>query len=92
MCPPDAALGPPCTPLATIFSDRGLTTAIVQNDMFKTDSTGKYSFYAVPGRYLIQVLLEPFTELVRFPDAVLAHDPPTVVLVANTFDGPDYQA
>jgi len=89
---PPMTIGPPCQPLANIYTDPDLASnhQIDQSNMpLTTDSTGKYSFYAVPGRYYIQVLDNPITVLADFPDAVLAHDPPTVVLVANTFPGTD---
>ena len=69
-CASPANPGPPCTPLANIFSDITLTTPITQNDTFKTDSKGRYLFYAAPGQYFIQVLQDPLTEFVRFPDVV----------------------
>ncbi len=90
VCASPANVGPPCTPLANIFSDITLTTPITQNDTFKTDSNGRYSFYAAPGRYFIQVLQDLVTELVRFPDVVLANDPSALAIRrASQFAGND---
>jgi len=46
--------GTPCTPLASIYSDSGLTSPITQPG-FTTGSDGVYEFYAAPGRYDVQI-------------------------------------
>ncbi len=58
------------------------------NSEVTTASDGRYSFYAAPGRYRIQVKHLLIGDQ-NFPDVVLGYDPPTVVLVANTFPGAD---
>jgi len=45
------ASGQPCTPLALIYSDVGLTQALANPTT--TDGMGNYSFYAAPGKYEI---------------------------------------
>jgi hypothetical protein len=46
--------GTPCTPTASIFSDSGLASAITQPGL-QTDQQGNYNFYALCGKYDIQV-------------------------------------
>src|SRR3984957_14475470 len=45
------ASGQPCTPLALLYSDVGLTQAIANPTT--TDGMGNYFFYAAPGKYEI---------------------------------------
>src|SRR5579859_1136988 len=47
------ASGQPCTPLALIYSDVGLTQAL--SNPTSTDGLGNYSFYAAPGKYEIEI-------------------------------------
>src|SRR6202051_2945575 len=47
------ASGQPCTPLALIYSDAALTQALANPTA--TDGLGNYSFYAPPGRYMIEI-------------------------------------
>ncbi len=48
-----SATGQPCTPLANIYSDAALTQALANPTT--TDGLGNYSFYAAPGRYMIEI-------------------------------------
>ncbi len=49
-----AATGTPCTPLATIHSDRALT--VQKANPFTADSLGNYNWYGPPGTvYIVQV-------------------------------------
>ncbi len=48
-----AATGTPCTPLASIFSDRALTVA--KPNPFTADSSGNYNFYAASSVYIVQI-------------------------------------
>ena len=48
-----AATGQPCSPLALIYSDQGLTQALA--NPATTDGLGNYTFYAAPGRYEIEI-------------------------------------
>src|SRR5579872_2251926 len=47
------ATGTPCTPLAPIYSDAALTQAFA--NPLSTDGMGNYTFYAAPGRYMIEI-------------------------------------
>src|SRR5690349_11031597 len=47
------ASGQPCTPLALIYSDPGLTQALANPTT--TDGMGNYFFYAAPGKYEIEI-------------------------------------
>src|SRR6185437_2134501 len=50
----EPASGTPCTPLASIFSDPGLTTPLA--NPFTSDASGNYAFYAACGpQYHIQL-------------------------------------
>src|ERR1700722_17331426 len=48
-----AATGQPCTPLASVYSDAGLTQALA--NPLSADGLGNYTFYAAPGRYEIEI-------------------------------------
>ena len=48
-----AATGQPCSPLALIYSDPGLTQALANPT--STDGLGNYTFYAAPGRYEVEI-------------------------------------
>ena len=71
VCAPNAT-GFPCNPTAPIYSDLALEMQIINSEV-TTDTTGRYTFYARPGRYFIQVstLAGLFT---NFPDVVLGPD------------------
>lgn len=51
----EAAAGTPCSPLASIFTDKALT--IAKTNPFATDSVATYSYYATPGFYKEQICL-----------------------------------
>jgi hypothetical protein len=46
------ATGTPCTPLANIYADRGLTQPL--SNPFAADINGLYSFFVATGEYLVQ--------------------------------------
>src|SRR5260370_29750601 len=52
-----SASGQPCTPLAAIYSDPGLTQALANPT--STDGLGNYNFYAAPGTYIIYISRPP---------------------------------
>ncbi|HUJ93407.1 MAG TPA: hypothetical protein VLW46_00430, partial [Candidatus Bathyarchaeia archaeon] len=66
------AAGQPCTPLALIYSDPGLTQALANPTA--TDGLGNYSFYAAPGRYEIEVS-GPGITTKQLPNVILPNDP-----------------
>jgi hypothetical protein len=78
-----SATGQPCTPLAQIFSDPGLTQALA-NPM-ATDGLGNYTFYAAPGRYEIEIS-GPGITTKQLPNVILPSDPstPTFATVTTT--------
>src|SRR4051812_6194089 len=47
------ATGQPCSPLANVYSDTALTQALA--NPLASDGLGNYAFYAVPGRYMIEI-------------------------------------
>jgi len=59
----------PCTPLATIYADSGLTTPLL--NPFTADNNGNFSFWAPPGIYTVQIThpaAQPFSyTVVLFP-------------------------
>lgn len=66
------ASGQPCTPLALIYSDAGLTQAL--SNPTATDGLGNYSFYAAPGQYEIEIS-GPSITTKQIPNVVLPNDP-----------------
>ncbi|HXJ04388.1 MAG TPA: hypothetical protein VNH65_04770 [Candidatus Acidoferrum sp.] len=66
------ASGQPCTPLALIYSDVGLTQAL--SNPTSTDGLGNYSFYAAPGKYEIEIS-GPGITTKQLPNVVLPNDP-----------------
>ncbi|MGC2832047.1 MAG: hypothetical protein WB994_20580 [Candidatus Acidiferrum sp.] len=66
------ASGQPCTPLALIYSDVGLTQALANPTT--TDGLGNYSFYAAPGKYEIEIS-GPGITTKQLPNVVLPNDP-----------------
>jgi hypothetical protein len=66
------ASGQPCTPLAQIYSDAGLTHALANPTT--TDGMGNYSFYAAPGRYEVEISGPQITTK-QIPDVILPNDP-----------------
>lgn len=66
------ATGQPCTPLALIYSDSGLTQAL--SNPTTTDGLGNYSFYASPGKYEIEIS-GPGITTKQLPNVILPSDP-----------------
>lgn len=66
------ATGQPCTPLALIYSDAGLTQALANPTT--TDGLGNYSFYAAPGKYEIEIS-GPGITTKQLPNVILPNDP-----------------
>src|SRR5579871_697496 len=77
------ATGQPCSPLAQIYSDIGLTQAI--SNPTTTDGMGNYSFYAAPGRYEIEIS-GPGITTKQIPNVILPSDPasPTFSSISST--------
>ncbi len=73
------ASGQPCSPLALIYSDVGLTQALANPTT--TDGLGNYSFYAAPGRYEIEIS-GPGITTKQLANVVLPNDP-----ASPTFSG-----
>lgn len=78
-----AATGQPCSPLALIYSDPGLTQALANPTT--TDGLGNYTFYAAPGRYEIEIS-GPNITTKQLPNVILPSDPttPTFTTVTTT--------
>ena len=77
------ASGQPCTPLALIYSDAGLTQALANPTT--TDGLGNYSFYAAPGKYEIEIS-GPTITTKQLPNVILPSDPsaPTFSSISST--------
>jgi len=77
------ATGQPCTPLASIYSDPGLTQALANPTA--TDGLGNYNFYAAPGRYMLEIS-GPGITTKQMPNVILPSDPstPTFTSVTST--------
>src|SRR5712664_3518014 len=73
------ASGQPCTPLALIYSDAGLTQALANPTT--TDGLGNYFFYAAPGKYEIEIS-GPAITTKQIPNVILPNDP-----ASPTFSG-----
>lgn len=78
-----AATGQPCTPLALVYSDPGLTQALA--NPLSSDGLGNYTFYAAPGRYEIEIS-GPSITTKQLPNVILPNDPssPTFTTVTTT--------
>ena len=78
-----AATGQPCAPLANIYSDAALTQALANPTT--TDGLGNYSFYAAPGRYMIEIS-GPGITTKQLPNVILPNDPsvPTFTSLTTT--------
>ena len=78
-----AATGQPCTPLANIYSDAALTQALANPTT--TDGLGNYSFYAAPGRYIIEID-GPGITTKQLSNVILPNDPsaPTFTSLTTT--------
>jgi hypothetical protein len=72
-----SASGQPCTPLAAIYSDPGLTQALANPT--STDGLGNYNFYAAPGKYMIEIS-GPGITTKQIPNVILPSDPSTPAL------------
>ena len=72
VCANNATTTSPCTPLASIFSDVGMTQAAA--NPLTTDGMGNYSFYAAPGRYVIEIS-GPGITTKQMRDVILPADP-----------------
>jgi Pectate lyase superfamily protein len=66
------AVGTPCSPLATIYTDA--TLAVAAPNPFETDGIGNYHFYAPAGRYEVQISGPGITGTVTNPDVILPAD------------------
>lgn len=71
----------PCSPLATLYSNVTLTQALA--NPITADGLGNYSFYALPGRYTVQIYGPSVTPKV-FPDVILPSDPSTPTFASVT--------
>jgi hypothetical protein len=78
-----ASTGTPCSPLAPIYSDQALTQALANPTV--SDGMGNYNFYAVPGRYKIEISGPGITTR-QIPDVILPNDPsaPTFTSLTTT--------
>lgn len=78
-----AATGQPCAPLANIYSDAALTQALANPTT--TDGMENYSFYAAPGRYMIEIN-GPGITTKQLPNVILPNDPsaPTFTSLTTT--------
>src|SRR5579863_5735337 len=78
------ATGQPCTPVALIYSDPGLTQALANPTT--TDGMGNYFFYAAPGKYEIEISGPQITTK-QLPNVVLPNDPssPTFTGAVSAF-------
>jgi len=77
------ATGQPCTPLALIYSDPGLTQALANPTT--TDGLGNYYFYAAPGKYEIEIS-GPSITTKQIPNVILPSDPssPTFTSISSS--------
>ena len=66
------ASGQPCSPLAQIYADAGLTQAIANPTT--TDGLGNYFFYGAPGKYEIEIS-GPGIITKQLPNVILPSDP-----------------
>jgi hypothetical protein len=73
------ASGQPCSPLAQLYSDAGLTQALANPTT--SDGLGNYSFYAAPGKYEIEISGSGITTK-QLPNVILPSDP-----TSPTFSG-----
>lgn len=72
VCTSAATTTSPCTPLALIYSDVGLTQALANPTT--SDGMGNYNFYAAPGRYVIEISGPSITTR-QIRDVILPNDP-----------------
>ena len=76
-----AATGQPCSPLANLYSDAGLTQALA--NPLATDGLGNYTFYAAPGRYEVEIS-GPGITTKQLPNVILPSDPSTPTFTSVT--------
>src|ERR1700693_1037322 len=76
-----AATGQPCSPLASIYSDAALTQALA--NPLAADGLGNYTFYATPGRYMIEIS-GPGITTKQLPNVILPSDPSTPTFTSVT--------
>ncbi len=83
VCASNATTTSPCTPLALIYSDQALTQALANPTT--SDGMGNYSFYAAPGRYVIEISGPGITTR-QLRDVILPNDPsaPTFTSLTTT--------
>jgi hypothetical protein len=67
-----AGAGQPCAPLAQIYSDAALTQALANPTT--TDGMGNYTFYAAPGKYMIEISGPSITTR-QMANVILPSDP-----------------
>lgn len=72
VCASNASTTSPCTPLASIYSDNALTQALA--NPITADGMGNFSFYAAPGRYVIEISGPGITTR-QTRDVILPSDP-----------------
>jgi hypothetical protein len=72
VCTANATTTAPCTPLALIYSDPALTQVLA--NPLTTDGLGNYTFYAAPGRYVIEISGPGITTR-QMRDVILPSDP-----------------
>src|SRR3984885_6970472 len=68
------ASGPPCSPLAPLYTDA--TLSVPSANPVQADGLGNYHFYAAPGRYVVQISgtgINTYT----MSDTILPNDPTT---------------
>jgi len=77
------ASGQPCTPLAQLYSDPGLTQALANPTA--SDGMGNYFFYAAPGQYELEIS-GPGITTKQIPNVILPSDPsaPTFSTLSTT--------
>jgi hypothetical protein len=75
------AMGQPCTPMAQIYSDPGLTQTLANPT--STDGFGNYNFFAAPGRYMIEIS-GPGVITKQIPNVLLPSDSSTPTFTSVT--------
>jgi hypothetical protein len=68
------ATGAPCSPLATLYTDA--TLSVPSANPLQADTLGNYHFYAVPGRYVVQIS-DSGNNTYTMNDTILPNDPTT---------------
>jgi hypothetical protein len=80
----NGAVGLPCNPLASIYSNSALTNVL--SNPLAADASGNYYFYALPGTYLIQITTASGTG--SYPDQTLPNLPSSVTTTFNYISVP----